>query len=623
MVPAMLCHLMVLQAEKSVSPMFARKGGGGGQMIEHITMTGKQKKTDNTKGIPSAELKRRREQSARDKAAHAKMNKPAAQPPKIKQKAPVQAVQKYYMDTKGASLSRLAMSIAAPQHTMPMRLPTVTRIKTDVKKLWVTSTLDPTGRTTDSFFSSSIGPVGSASQLANNQALFVLTRDPLVPGYASRFVSFQQNQGFRFFFKPAYKDPTTDATYTNNWTTPFVIMNDVVAAGDTETVAVDMPLEFEYSTYENIGATSPLVSSKMFGMKSNGKTYLWHPLSYIHVDFKLTVQATMGLHDPGMEWGVKWRLHRFTGHSLPDMVEEYHTSAASGAVISFETPQLPMGHYTLSVHSMYFKNATGASKANPTVLLQAWVFSQYVNSSATTVTSNIVMPVQNLDLQSSTYVLERARVNAASLLITNTAAALKKSGSVFGMRVLGEDSTFAITTLDEIKLASGAEGTGYRGQLAKGAYTFLEPNDDMSVMHDFVDTYYNYSGLSGNIRNVVPYCRNDHNAEHILLLEWPIDDTLVGGAAGVSLMYRYDAHLEFTSNNQLATLGITTAPSDEFTAATITLAAGNYFFENPSHLEQLWNWIKNTGKDAIKAGMYAGARHALEAGALAMGMMVL
>lgn len=577
------------------------------------------KQTVVVKTVSAAELARRKAQSDRDKKMSAQRAVLAPPPRKSKPNNPqittIKASPKLGLQT----LNRLAMSLAAPQHMLPMRLPTVTRVKTDVKRLWAAGTLDPVGLLSDNYVASTIGPTAMPSSLSANQAMFVLTRDPVVPGFASKFFSFAKGTGYKIGWFPLATDVTSFAWYapsTQYWE-PLRLEANSIQAGDSDTITIKKDCFGIAGIVESVGAPTT-ISSNLYAMRANNKFYMWHPYGDVEVKFLLRTELGANPTITG-KWTVHFTMVRFAGAGIPDHEDGGNVAEVTGDFHVEAKLTVPTGHYYIRIDNLIFANTGGAQINYPVLAFQAGASSTWVADKDGNTIANLIMPIQNTDLSKATYLLESARVNASSLLISNTAAAIRKAGSVYGMRVLGEESTFSLLTVDGIKLGSGAEGIGYRGQLAHGAYTFLEPTESMIPLRDHIET--NQRGDPDyEPKYQFPYSRVDYANEHVLVLEWP---TETNANTGVSIMYRFDQHLEYNSNSQLATLGISADRVEEYTNATITLGAGDYFFENPSHLQQLWQWILKTGKEALIAGSVAAARHALTAGSVALGTMML
>lgn len=583
----------------------------------------KNKKVKQITVLTREETARRKAQSERDKMMNASRVVTVGQAKRKKSKTvhpQVKKIQESY-NTHQVSLNRLAMSMAAPQFTSPMRLPTVTRVKTDVKRLYVAGTLDPVGLVSDGYIGSSVGQIGMFSTLANNQAMFILTRDPLVPGYASKFFSFAPGQGFGVKWRMLSTDPTPGGVSfydpTSTWSPPMLMHPiTLTVTNDRDNVNINARLQpIMGLTDAKNNATS--IGNDFYPLCHDERFYMWHPMGGFNIAARLVTGTGADL-TVNWTWSLGLEVVKFNGFDeiIQEDLDWTITSTTNLGTLTIQDINVPTGFYQIRVVNYRVQNLTGALLAIPAHYIQLSVESSWLNGTSGRMTANIILPMQNTDLAGAQYVLDSARVNASSLLITNTAAAIRKAGAVYGMRVLGEDNSFTTLSIDEIKNGSAAQGIGYRGPLEKGLYTFLEPAEEMSKLRDYVDKRPAIGSYSGA---PILHCRSDYKSEHVVICEWPVE---TNANTGVSLMFRYDQHLEFSTNSQLATLGISAAKVQEFTDATIALAAGSYFFENPSHLAQLWSWIKNTGRDAIRAGLYAGARHFLEQSVTAAGMFM-
>lgn len=550
------------------------------------------------KSISAAEKKRRAAQSKRDKAAAA-----APKPQQRPKMAP--KIVSAHMEG-GRTLNRLAMSIATPGEVAPMRLPTVSRQKTAVRHLYDTSSctfLSQQGAT----FSSQLGTMSSRSYLPPNSAMFVATRDAVTPGYVS--VPVNITTGGQWTWRIYWPDPTTfwgmSPTVGGARSQPIPIVQTSLGSMTNETFLVTPP--------KSVGTIQPyavkpednfLVTDDVPAARLNGMMYGYHCLGDIFMNaFAVQTGGTPYSMPTGCFLQVRLSLRRFNGvDSLDETNDETALTINQGNDNGQVLWSLPVGYYNIEITSVSVQVGTTAVTFPP-FAIQVTVGSLISGNGR----GVAVVPVINSSIREATYLLDNTRVNACSMLLSNRSAALAKAGEVWGMRNASKDGFFGYVTPDIVMSYAGATGTAYYGPLEKGCYTFLEPPSVNDAFHDYSLKYLGATYPIANLATV--------GTSHILYASWPADSLTV---TSTLLAVKHDIHIEFISNSQLADLGITADPVTEYTKATVVLSAGSYFFENPSHLSQIWKWVLTTGKEAVKAGMYAGAKHILTAGLAAL-----
>jgi len=561
------------------------------------------------KQISQQERQRRLEQSKRDKARQ-------QQPAKRRQKQATSGSKPKMLPKLSAAaseggrvLNRLAMSIATPGEVAPMRLPTVSRQKTAVRHLYDTNSctfLSQQGAT----FSSQLGTMFSRSYLPPNSAMFVATRDAVTPGYVSVPVNLTADG--QWSWRIYWPDPTQfwgiSPVVGGVRSQPIPVVQTALGSMTNETFLVTPP--------KSVGTIQPysvkpennfLVTDDVPAARLNGVMYGYHCLGDLFMNIFLVQAGGASYPLPtGCFVQVRLSLRRFNGvDSLDETNDETALTISQGNDNGYIGWSLPVGYYNIEITSISVQVGSTATLFPP-FALQCTVGSLIVASGGGG-RGVAIVPVVNSSIREATYLLDNTRVNACSMLLSNRSAALAKAGEVWGMRNASKDGFFGYVTPDIVMSYAGATGTAYYGPLEKGCYTFLEPPAVNDAFHDYSLKYLGATYPIANLATV--------GTSHIIYASWPADSLTV---TSTLLAIKHDIHIEFISNSQLADLGITADPVTEYTKATVVLSAGAYFFENPSHLSQIWKWVLTTGREAVKAGMYAGARHMLTAGLAAL-----
>lgn len=607
--------------------------------------------------VTKQEAQRRAEQSRRDKA----MSKKAAKKPR---NTPKQKV----MPGMSQSDNVLALAMSAPQVTQPQRLPTLSRRKTDVKSLWLTGSVStpkfPNGYANNAYISSTIGPAPdvptgagalgmSPGSIDPDEIVVYITRDPLCP----MFITYTS-----LFIRPAVGDQSLFAGYDWKIRWPgdsFRVIAQTGAPTKTQIQFESSPLRLAFPTTMAANqvdngtfafAISPVTLTQATttfflppppipaamgavfhgptllpaGYSAEGRsTYGWHAGGFLAIRSQL-MRGTAGWPSyflpAGLEAGISFVVYRFIGGD--DMEEQtadgmIYCPIASGQFSGYcNTLDLAAGYYRVEARSYILANTTASAiSAIGDVYAQfdvqtINVYWPIVTGWSPTISVNQIFPVTNMDVyDSGKFMLERCRVTASAITFTNTSAALSKSGTLQGARLYGT-GFFTDIPLSKVAQIAGNPNFGYYGPLEKGGYTFLPPPQDPESFFDGVlDT------ANGSLMNDYPVASLDQMSDaHVYLAKAQTGDAVYQP----TYSYRCDYHIEFISESQLATCKITAMPAEAFTEATIILTSGRYFFENPSHLKQLWGWIKSAGSLAIRAATSAAARSLLESATMAI-----
>lgn len=582
-------------------------------------MTKGTKKQANTKAIPKAELKRRAEQSRRDKAMAQERAKALAAA-----KKPAEPTKRAIMKAKRTmpavnSLNALASAMSVPALSPPQRVPTIPRVRTDVKHFYDKNQLNysavPPART-----HFSLGSMSSHTPLPHGTFMTVVTRDPVTPGFVSKpfKTTGTGSTGGEWKWMPYWKDrssvlgKTPSISGLDHLCRPIVLeytdqISPILNDGTSLEIVPQAPeLDFLMTRCVSTGGdyTMEDAPAGMYG----GRYYAWHHGGKIVVFAQMLDYqgAPLLMSDLLIRVLIKMQLKRWRGVATDPETRELSLTITglNGEVDTFD---VPCGYYVLDVTSVQLHNYSGQdidlgiiSNTFGAVVGVSSVM-DYTVSTATEVC--VMAPVVLPLYKTATYMLEKVRVTAAAMLVSNVSQELAKAGEIYGIRCAGEQGFFTELTTDAVYAISGQASTSYSGLLAKGCYTFIEPDGEMM---NFKDQSLEYLGVN------IPFARLERlEFANVVMATWPTDGSL---ASALSVVVRHDFHLEFVSNSQLANPNVTAALMAEYEAATIALSAGSFFYENPHHLGEIWNWIKKAGAIALGAGVSAAKRSLLEQG---------
>lgn len=288
----------------------------------------------------------------------------------------------------------------------------------------------------------------------------------------------------------------------------------------------------------------------------------------------------------------------------------------------------PVGYYCLIIREIRVIAGTEALTASPSVLsisLEKDLSETIAGAIAGTAVNFVYSGYTRLWLQplhpivsEGPYMLGKTRVTATSLLLTNVTPGITAGGDIYGARIA--DHFFNTSPSDVIK-ASGAQRTGYRGFLAKGGYTWMEPDVDALKFQPYLITspidanrvVESYGTPVIDWTTLPAYC-------HAFVVNAPM---VSGVTSSTILQWRVDQHNEFISDSMLANNMTSHAPHDALTNATIVLADAPLFMENWVHVDQLWRAIKSAGFNMLKAGGKAALAQGMRELSLAMPGLLL
>jgi len=352
--------------------------------------------------------------------------------------------------------------------------------------------------------------------------------------------------------------------------------------------AVGIPREFwtigtEAGSYWPVtglitGTPTPTGSVKNIGV-ANG-------VGYIFMNVGDTVAVLTGtVSDPTATGVVVVDTYKFSDpNSEPIFVSSYPVEFNSGFTVPNTVIATPgvAGYYAFYVSSI--------TTSNPTAVIQF--------TSVVLETGNPVgwIHVASTDIDSrlggDDQLVREFRVNAASLLMSNTTASINKQGSVVAARIRTV-TDFALLSPD----ALGRCAEKYNGVAEHGVYTFKEFSDyqqtfrsatssGFPVFHLDTDDYYHFVQIS---------CPN---------------------VATMSNMYTVSADLmlEFKSDSSRYAKGVCNMDYTDLIAARALINSNpEWFYENPLHAADIYRFIRS----GLGAVARFGKAHSVPLAALA------
>lgn len=185
---------------------------------------------------------------------------------------------------------------------------------------------------------------------------------------------------------------------------------------------------------------------------------------------------------------------------------------------------------------------------------------------------------------------QEMRLNGCSLLMTNTTSFLNRQGTVLGARLRGLDAlTVTPATLQKA-------GEKYTGDASKGVYTFKEFSTYQEIFREVTDITTN--GISG-----MEYDLDMDDFYHFIQITCPTPST-TANVYTVSI----DCSVEFKTDVERYVKGVSTyRPLDLIEARRLVNARPVWFYENPLHLDSIYNFIRKGVKAAGKYAPYVAS----------------
>jgi len=357
----------------------------------------------------------------------------------------------------------------------------------------------------------------------------------------------------------------------------------------------ETPVDVLYWTYVPTSQTFPLVS----GSSIVPTVASWAPhgqflypgsktlpspsagVSYVFLD-KGDTLITSCTFAGSTDAGVQIKMYRYSGPQTVDSLEmtfELSTGISSGSQVYNFHPVSSTGYYCLTI------NDTTAGSSD-FLSLAVYV---YGNGDCFT---HSALPSVATDPK----FFNNARINAASLLITNTASDLNASGRVTGANFAnGSEQWCDHLTADQIKATSTLPSCQTTVQAFKtGLYTYIRPVVATEM------TFQNYASYSANgVLTQTNFHLDDSRPYTMVYMQCaPTAGTSPSTTIvpGLEFLIHYDAALEYITDTQLVEVHPATGRTVDYMSAMDILRGAPVFFENPLHLAGLAHIASHVGK---------------------------
>lgn len=544
------------------------------------------------------------------------------------------------------ALNALAQSICAPRDTLPMRLPDVVRKRTDVRHLWTMSSIKPVTDFANLGFPLAVGtltvtdysPAIGSSPLAPSTNMVWTHRNPVAPlFFAVSATSYCADAGTGatgwYDWVLVGRDNSTLGTY-NIYPSPVLVRASPAAPIQVTPPADLAMLAPSQSYWDATTVDSPPggVTTEPGYVTATGDYYSFYGGGRFIIELEhMNAAATSTLVLPaGAGVTFTCALCRYNGTTDDDEVltitVAINTGAATGKGQSYVV--LPVGFYRISVQSIVYQAPTADYAYGPVRLRVRKATGPYypgmVSTQSGFTSRYFVVNPPNVALTNAPFVVENSRVNAMGTLLTNVTPSLSLGGDVFGARISEGEDFFEYNPSTLLSI-TGQVRTSYRGDLARGAYTWMELPDSYATFrhHTVKPGGANGPNMPPGSAYSLTISIDGTGPVHAMCVIAPMSNGISSTDLATSLQLRCDYHVEFISSSQLANNAISSLPSDTLTNATMALANASLFTENWIHLDQLWKAIKQSGSTILRAGgtaMASTAMRELIAGVAGLGL---
>jgi len=476
------------------------------------------------------------------KSARKRARQKVRQQQNVNHAATTKAIMGISMRAKAAGNSEeqlLAMSMGLPVETGAIRFPTV-----DAPRTAVMNALDQITITSNETAEANWG-VG----------------DILVAyfGQPGRLASIYANMKSPSYY-PLLFD--SNAGTTSNW----YITNDSVTA------AIDV------NTPWPLVATGPgtgvLVHGKTMALGvSEGQSYI-----FCNIGDKIKVLHSTNV-SSNLVGSAIFELHRWVGKDSSVEMGATHVTFVGGLIpdntILFTIPNT--GYYKVDFGGIAWTSGTSTGPIGVTMQLDCLATDGWMQVS-----------MGDLDVNNNgdAAIGSEVRVNAASMLLTNTTSIMNRQGTVLAGRI----RSMAFTDVTPTTLARIAEK--YTGDAALGVYTFKEFSDYSEQFRNVV--------LSDVSRGIV-FDLDMDDYFHFVQITCPAPETSAN-----TYTLSFSTSLEFKTDVARYQKDVSRMNYVNLIAARKLInSRPEWFYENPVHAKQIYQFIKNLAGSAVRGAAYA------------------
>lgn len=326
----------------------------------------------------------------------------------------------------------------------------------------------------------------------------------------------------------------------------------------------------------------PLVATDTFtsGAYIHGKTmavgmsagvgYLW-----MNVNDAIGVVSAAGTSN--LVGTAVFEIHQWVGRDTEVQVKQVNLTLSGGLVPAGNLFIASSNGY-YAVHFMGYLVTSGSTTTATSVTLR-------LTCNATTGWTQVSMGDLDVNANGDPSIGEEVRVNACSMLLTNTTSILNRQGTVLAARVRAND----FTSMSPAILAKVAEK--YTGDAALGVYTFKEFSDYAEKFQNVV--------ITDSSKGLV-YDLDMDDYFHFVQITCPNVAT-----AANTFTLSFSTILEFKTD--VARYAKDVSPLNEanlIAARKLINSRPEWFYENPLHASQIYDFIRNLGAKALRGAAY-------------------
>lgn len=213
-----------------------------------------------------------------------------------------------------------------------------------------------------------------------------------------------------------------------------------------------------------------------------------------------------------------------------------------------------------------------------------------IPQSAAATTDYLLPAFAPLELATLGTINVEARVNACSLLMSNTTPQVQRCGVIDAATLEYRRINVFDTTGLYTNITSRNPELRYNGQGEKGCYAYAYPTEYAQSFSDYT--------LTGGVP--YPLFRlEDAFMPSIIVFTGSDALTSTPGAAGQTFVLLYDEHREFVTSSQVWTLGTATYDLQDYQMAVTAASSVPPFTENPLH----WGMLANLVYKGLRASV--------------------
>lgn len=302
------------------------------------------------------------------------------------------------------------------------------------------------------------------------------------------------------------------------------------------------------------------------------------PYLFLNEADMLTVSVTTGAHTNTGDLKFEFTLKRWVmDESVGEASKLFQVVVPVGALGGSTDVTSPSdGYYCLE-----FTDLTGAVTGAPTVEVG---FADVSLTCADKGWAQIAMSDLDAYDKGDASIGHKCRLAGSSLLITNTSPMINRGGSVLAAR----QNNKVWYNFRKSDLAGVKEK--YNGDAAVGVYTFRMFDDIMEQWDSACKVYEDSKAFNG-----LSFPLGTGTWDHVIQISTP------GFESYNTFNFVFENNMEFITDSQRYAKSIATGSIMDLQAARRLInTVPEWFYENPTHAQKIYGFIKNLGKAALK-----------------------